>query len=87
MKQNVFSFKWLGILVLFVILFSGFIVNYQSNYALKTRGQEPAYKVYALELPDTLNFATEKVPLSSPDLKERLDRELLVNTYWQSNMM
>ena len=87
MKQNVFSFKWLGILVLFVILFNGFIVNYQSNYALKTRGQEPAYKVYALELPDTLNFATEKVPLSSPDLKERLDRELLVNTYWQSNMM
>lgn len=87
MKQNVFSFKWLGILVLFVILFSGFIVNYQSNYALKTRGQEPAYKVYALELPDTLNFATEKVPLSSPDRKERLDRELLVNTYWQSNMM
>jgi membrane-bound lytic murein transglycosylase D len=43
--------------------------------------------VYALDLPDTLNFADEKISLSSPDLKERLDRELLVNTYWQSNMM
>ena len=32
-------------------------------------------------------FAGEKIPLQSPDLRERLDRELLVNTYWQSNMM
>ena len=55
--------------------------------ALKSYGEEPTYKVYALELPDTLSFAGEKVPLHSPDLRERFDRELLVNTYWQSNMM
>ena len=52
--------------------------------ALKSYGEEPTYMVYALDLPDTLSFAGEKVPIDSPDLRERLDRELLVNTYWQS---
>jgi len=27
------------------------------------------------------------VPLENPDIRERMDRELLVNTYWQSNML
>ncbi|TNJ43478.1 lytic transglycosylase domain-containing protein [Tamlana fucoidanivorans] len=43
------------------------------------------YNVYALQVPDDLNFAGESVPLNNPDIYERMDRELLVNTYWQSN--
>ncbi|GAA0871910.1 lytic transglycosylase domain-containing protein [Gangjinia marincola] len=43
------------------------------------------YNVYALPLPDDPKFAGEDVPIENPDIKERLDRELLVNTYWQSN--
>ena len=43
------------------------------------------YKIKALKLPDNLNLAGERVPLELPDIKERMDRELLVNTYWQSN--
>jgi len=43
------------------------------------------YNVYALPIPKNLNFAGEKVPIENPDIKERMDRELLVNTYWQSN--
>ena len=43
------------------------------------------YNVYALPLPDHMEFAGEKVPLMEPDIRERMDRELLVNTYWQSN--
>ncbi len=43
------------------------------------------YNVYALSVPDYLEFAGEKVPLDNPDILERMDRELLVNTYWQSN--
>jgi membrane-bound lytic murein transglycosylase D len=43
------------------------------------------YNVYALKLPDDLNFAGEKLPMSDPDVYERMDKELLVNTYWQSN--
>jgi len=43
------------------------------------------YNVYALQVPSDLAFAGEAVPLSNPDILERMDRELLVNTYWQSN--
>src|SRR5690554_928622 len=43
------------------------------------------YNVYALQIPEHLNFAGEDIPLDDPDILERMDRELLVNTYWQSN--
>ncbi len=43
------------------------------------------YNVYALPLPEAMDFAGEPVPLDNPDIRERMDRELLVNTYWQSN--
>jgi membrane-bound lytic murein transglycosylase D len=43
------------------------------------------YNVYAIPIPETMDFAGEPVPLDNPDIRERLDRELLVNTYWQSN--
>ena len=45
------------------------------------------YNVYALPIPEGLNFAGEPVPVENPDIKERMDRELLVNTYWQSNSL
>ena len=43
------------------------------------------YTIKALKIPDELTFAGEKVPTELYDIKERMDRELLVNTYWQSN--
>jgi hypothetical protein len=43
------------------------------------------YKIKALTLPQNLNLAGERVPLEIEDVRERMDRELLVNTYWQSN--
>ena len=43
------------------------------------------YRVYALPIPDSLYLVDERVPVEQKDVKERIDRELLVNTYWQSN--
>ena len=43
------------------------------------------YNVYALPIPEKMDFAGEPVPLNNPDIRERMDRELLVNVYWQSN--
>ncbi len=45
------------------------------------------YNVYSVSIPETLSFAEEDVPVNDPDIRERLDRELLVNTYWQSNTL
>ena len=39
------------------------------------------------DLPKELTFAGEKVPLEIEDVKERLEREIYVNAYWQSNMI
>ncbi len=87
MKNKIIPILWGGLASVVLILVTGFVFKIDGFTALKSYGEEPTYKVYALALPDTLSFAGEKVPLDSPDLRERLDRELLVNTYWQSNMM
>lgn len=71
------------IMVAFVTLL--FINGIQkSDLDPKTRTHQN-YKIQALKLPENLNFAGERVPLEQQDVKERMDRELLVNTYWQSN--
>lgn len=43
------------------------------------------YRITSIEIPEDLNFAGEKVPQDDPEIMERIDREFLVNTYWQSN--
>ena len=43
------------------------------------------YNVYALSIPQKMEFCGEFLPLSKSGVRERIDRELLVNTYWQSN--
>ena len=43
------------------------------------------YEIKALKMPAALFFANEDAPLQDPDVYERIDRELHVNTYWQSN--
>ncbi|OSY87623.1 murein transglycosylase [Tenacibaculum holothuriorum] len=43
------------------------------------------YEIKAPKTPNYLELAGERVPIERYDIKERMDRELLVNTYWQSN--
>ena len=45
------------------------------------------YKIFSLNTPTALEFAGENVPLEILDVREKLDRELLVNTYWQSQSL
>ena len=47
---------------------------------------EPSnFRITSIDIPEGLNFAGETVPLDDPEVMERVDREFLVNTYWQSN--
>lgn len=48
---------------------------------------EQYYKIVSLQLPDTLSFAGEQVPLEMFYVRESLDRELSVNTYWHSSTL
>ncbi len=45
------------------------------------------YGIYALQVPVKIKFAGEEIPFKDPEIYERFDRELLVNTYWQSQTM
>ena len=44
-------------------------------------------RVEALDIPSVMTFAGESVPLQDTDVRERLDREIHVNTFWHSNML
>ncbi len=81
MKQSFFLFF---ILSLFISA-TYFKDNLKSG--IKSYGNNNIYKVYALKTPENISFCNEAVPLELFDIRERLDRELLVNTYWQSNML
>jgi membrane-bound lytic murein transglycosylase D len=43
------------------------------------------FPAVSLDVPDSMNFAGEPVPLNIPDVYERLDKELQINTYFHSN--
>lgn len=51
----------------------------------KEKNVASEYTITAIDIPENLNFANEKVPQEDPEIMERIDREFLVNTYWQSN--
>jgi len=46
-----------------------------------------AYKVYSLVLPTKVDFSGEEAPVNRMDVRENLEREMLVNTYWQSSTL
>ncbi|QSE98322.1 lytic transglycosylase domain-containing protein [Fulvivirga lutea] len=48
-------------------------------------GFENYLNAASLELPKSMTFAGEPVPLHIADVRERLDRELHINTYWHSS--
>lgn len=45
------------------------------------------HSTYLPEIPSEMTFADEKVPLERTDVYESLDREMLSNTFWHTNMI
>ncbi len=79
--------KPLKLIVILALIGLGFLfLNAQTSDVTKLlKNVSESYEIKALKLPKKITFAGEQVPLNQPDTRERLDRELLVNTYWQSN--
>ncbi|MBT7750186.1 MAG: lytic transglycosylase domain-containing protein [Flavobacteriales bacterium] len=67
-------------------LFTGSTEETKEEAQLQERFQD-YYKIFALSTPTEMDFAGEDVPLSLIDVQEKFDRELLVNTYWQSQTL
>lgn len=80
----------------FVIVVCGFLALKMFNFSqVEESANDPAYqklfndnyKIFSLPLPNSLAFSGERVPMELLDVREKFDRELLVNTYWQSQTL
>ena len=87
-------------LQLFTLILAAFVMIaiFTSNRQKATDGQsEPAaftaidenipQVVKSVDLDRPFDFAGEALPMDNFDVRERLDRELLVNTYWHSSTL
>lgn len=72
------------IVIVKLLSFTGVVIKPGEEYAQKI---EDNYRVFALPIPEGLNFAGEPVPVDNFEVRERFDRELLVNNYWQSQTL
>ncbi len=82
-----------GLVGISIFIVAGFFINaiqvdenqLQNKEDQQEKNTSENYDIKALKLPSTMDFSGEEAPLSDTDVYERIDRELLVNTYWQSN--
>ncbi len=87
-KSKLFYFT-VGVLSVIGLLFvaaSLFFTN-NTNAAVDEKPDETFpqnYKIISPKIPDNITIFGEKVPLENFDVYERVDREVLVNTYWHS---
>ena len=59
--------------------------NYHEPKSVKEYPPMQFLNAKTIQLPESLEFANERVPLEIPDVKERLDKELHINSYWHNN--
>jgi len=57
------------------------------NQETSSNISDNTYKISAIDLPQKIDFAGEATPLNIYYVKENLDRELIVNTYWHSSSL
>lgn len=76
----VLSLALFGLFQLFIFSFD----TEKENEDFQKKMSE-SYSIYSFSPPKNLKFADEEVPLEEPEVYERLDRELLSNTYFHSN--
>ena len=82
-------FYFLGSSLLILALAQLFIYSSElrSDDELHQQHFNMKYGIFSILQPEGLNFAGEEIPTYSPEIWERIDKELLKNTYWQSNTM
>jgi len=75
-----------GFAVCFVVFFvlGNSITERSSNVTTNSKEFPQNYKIISPEFPHNLSFAGEKIPVENFEVFERIDREILVNTYWHS---
>ena len=87
MKKHIPLIATLVILLSIMSIFS-FSSREHSESISILKSLKEKYTIFAIPKPSSnIYFANERVPLENPDIWERYDKELLKNTYWQSNTL
>jgi len=87
MKRKYSYFLGSSLIILALAQLFIYASELKSNDELHQQHFNSKYGIFAIVKPVGLNFAGEKIPIYSPEIWERIDKELLKNTYWQSNTM
>lgn len=82
-KKIIVAFSFIVAIVLLMILFN-FSANNPDNDKDYQKAFYKNYKIFAVDIPDTIDFSGERVETNRFDIREGIDKELLINTYWQS---
>jgi len=80
-KTTIISILIAGTLALIILSFAD--TSDETN-ASNVKG---SYAIFPVIFPDSITFAGEVVPIENFDVAESLDRELMINTYWQSQTL
>ena len=87
MKKHIPLIATIVVLLSIMSIFSFSSKEHAENISVLNSLKEK-YTIFAIPKPSsTIFFANERVPLENPDIWERYDKELLKNTYWQSNTL
>ena len=87
MKKHIPLIATIVVLLSIMSIFSFSSKEHAENISVLNSLKEK-YTIFAIPKPSsTIYFANERVPLENPDIWERYDKELLKNTYWQSNTL
>ncbi len=68
-------------------IISAKLIDPNSSSISYSKDGRPEYKWHAPETPKEINFSGEKVPLERWEVKEKLDRELLINYYLHGSQL
>lgn len=86
------NIKALFVVVVSVVVIGGLFYGYSSKtneeeVRPETISLNKNYVIEPVKIPEEIYFAGEKIPVHNFDVYESLDREMLVNTYWQSQTL
>lgn len=86
MKFNLSSINVIVVILALSYLFISFTFSNLNDKTYKSEFKNK-YAIFSIIEPKNIDFAGEKIPNNSNDIWERFDKELLKNTYWQSNTL
>lgn len=82
--KSVILISFITLTLISTLAFLGDAESKNNEKEPETKDLKSNYAIFSVDLPAEMEFAGEKVPLDQVDIFESLDREILVNTYWQS---